>query len=377
MRGRASRVRARSWVRPPFIAVGVGCLCTRLLFALPLPDSPLGCTACVCTGSAISSQGGGLLGGLQALLLLVLFAFSAAPGGVSTLQTGCVFSLLACDSMQAMFCLCFPSPMQACSECLWLRSATCFLPPAGQLVWRRHGPPDTPSHRALRATCVQLLPLVEMYCRWELQEDCGDLNALMHRFDSESVLETHALGRSLLLMLRDEDMGLQVHPPPMNFLPAVNPFDAIRSRLRAVDNAFHAMRPQVCPVVFCLGLFFFVWGEVLALCCALIAEHCVHVQDKFNGNFYIAVFSPMCMGLGVLEHLHCNVCGMGLPIFLQAMQIPIFSLLDTDLVGFPEAFMSIQAPNLSPFFILFCICLSFCGATLCPHITRFVAAVQG
>jgi hypothetical protein len=61
---------------------------------------------------------------------------------------------------------------------------------------------------------MQLLPLVEMYCRWELEEDCSDLNALMRRFDSESVLETHELGRSLLLMLRDEDDGLRVLPPP-------------------------------------------------------------------------------------------------------------------------------------------------------------------
>jgi hypothetical protein len=178
-------------------------------------------------------------------------------------------------------------------------------------------------------------------------------------------------------MLRDKDIGLQVHPPPMNFLPAVNPFDAIRSRLHVVDSEFHAMRPQVCPVVFCLGQVFFVWVEVFPLCCALIAEHYVYVQEEFNGNFYIAIFSPLCMGLGVLEHVHCNVCGMGLPNFLQAMHPPIFCLLDTYLVGFPEVFLSIQAPNLCPFCMLFCIWLFFCGETLCPHITRFMAAVQG
>lgn len=45
----------------------------------------------------------------------------------------------------------------------------------GQLVWRRHRGPNPPSHHALRGTCVQLLPLLEMYCKWELQEDCSNL----------------------------------------------------------------------------------------------------------------------------------------------------------------------------------------------------------
>jgi hypothetical protein len=52
----------------------------------------------------------------------------------------------------------------------------------GQLVWRRFDPACIPSHRAVCTTCVQLLPLIEMYCKWELQDDCNNLWELMLRF---------------------------------------------------------------------------------------------------------------------------------------------------------------------------------------------------
>ena len=71
----------------------------------------------------------------------------------------------------------------------------------------------------------------------------------MLRFDSEADLESHELGRSLLLMIRDEDIGLQVPPPRVHFSTPVNPFDAIRSRLAAVDIAFEALQPQVHVVL--------------------------------------------------------------------------------------------------------------------------------
>ena len=90
-------------------------------------------------------------------------------------------------------------------------------------MWRRHESASNPSHHALRATCMQLLPLVEMYCKWELQEDCTNLRALMLCFDSEVALETHELGRSMLLMLDDDDNGLQILPPPNAYLRASQP----------------------------------------------------------------------------------------------------------------------------------------------------------
>ena len=112
-------------------------------------------------------------------------------------------------------------------------------------MWRRHDSTSHPSRRALRATCMQLLPLVEMFCKWELQEDCSDLRALMLRFDSEAALGTHDLGRSLLEMLRNDDTGLHVLPTPTHFPSPLNPFDEFRSCLAVVDTAIQALQPQV------------------------------------------------------------------------------------------------------------------------------------
>ena len=58
-------------------------------------------------------------------------------------------------------------------------------------MWQRHAHLTSPSWHAIRDTCTQLFPLVEMYYKWELQEDCSDLRALMLRFDSEIELEAH------------------------------------------------------------------------------------------------------------------------------------------------------------------------------------------
>ena len=116
---------------------------------------------------------------------------------------------------------------------------------AGRLVWQRHANLPPPSHHAVRTTCMQLLPLVEMYCKWELEEDCTNLRALMLRFDSESELESHDLGRSLLSMLRDDDIGLQslpnTTPPP----PMPSPFDLVRDRLAAAGLAIRNLHAQV------------------------------------------------------------------------------------------------------------------------------------
>lgn len=70
----------------------------------------------------------------------------------------------------------------------------------------------------------------------------------MHRFDSELDLETHELGRSLLFMIRDDDMGLHTLPPPASYIAPVNPFDAVCERLAAVELAIRVLRPQVAAV---------------------------------------------------------------------------------------------------------------------------------
>ena len=92
---------------------------------------------------------------------------------------------------------------------------------------------------------MQLLPLVEMYCKWELEEDCSDLRSLMLRFDSEEDLESHELGRSLLFMLRDDDVGLHIYPAHGRNIHRSNPFDDIMERLQAANLAIHGLQTQV------------------------------------------------------------------------------------------------------------------------------------
>lgn len=113
------------------------------------------------------------------------------------------------------------------------------------LVWRRYGQLPSPSHHAIRTTCMQLLPLVEMYCKWVLEEDCNSLRALMCRFDSEIELESHELGRSLLFMIRDDDVGLHFEPLRSVTCEAASPFHELRERLSAASIAIHDLQPQV------------------------------------------------------------------------------------------------------------------------------------
>ena len=116
---------------------------------------------------------------------------------------------------------------------------------AGQLVWRRFDPGCIPSHRVVCTTCVQLLPLIEMWCKWELQEDCSNLWELMLRFDSEADLATHNLGRSMLLMLHDDDVGMQIVHPQVQMSAPVGAFEAIRTRLAVIGSELQSLQPQV------------------------------------------------------------------------------------------------------------------------------------
>ena len=126
--------------------------------------------------------------------------------GVSTFQIGFVHfhqNLVMCYLGLVFF---HHFPLCTNVWCYSPMAPPCFWH-TGQLVWRRHVHLPPPSRHAIRATCMQLLPLVEMYCKWELEEDCLDLRALMSRFDSEEEIESHALGQSLLFMVRDDAIG--------------------------------------------------------------------------------------------------------------------------------------------------------------------------
>jgi hypothetical protein len=67
----------------------------------------------------------------------------------------------------------------------------------------------------------------------------------MHRFDSEVELQSHELGRSLLCMLQDDDVGFGgLHRHPEHAVHT-NPFDELRNRLAAVGMAIQNLHPQV------------------------------------------------------------------------------------------------------------------------------------
>lgn len=114
-------------------------------------------------------------------------------------------------------------------------------------MFQRHAEWPAPLRQGIIATCTLILPLVEMFCRYELQEDCGDLEALMLRFDSEIELESHELGRSLLFLVRDGEGDVRLeHVSRRTQVDApANPFDAVRARLATVDLAIRGLHAQV------------------------------------------------------------------------------------------------------------------------------------
>lgn len=131
--------------------------------------------------------------------------------------------------------------------CCCSRRAPPWFWHTGQLVWRRHVHLPPPSRHAIRATCMQLLPLVEMYCKWELEEDCSDLRALMFRYDSEEELESHDLGRSLLFMVREDGIGNDIVPRLVPIETPYDPFQLVRERLAAAGSAILGLQQQVQP----------------------------------------------------------------------------------------------------------------------------------
>ena len=100
-------------------------------------------------------------------------------------------------------------------------------------------PPCTPGNLLGTSACCQNVLQVRV------GRGLHQLVALMLRFDSEAELETHDLGRSLLLMLRSDGAGLEMRPQRMHFNRPQNPFEDIRGRLAAVDLAFRGLQAQV------------------------------------------------------------------------------------------------------------------------------------
>jgi hypothetical protein len=67
----------------------------------------------------------------------------------------------------------------------------------------------------------------------------------MLRFDSELELETHELGRSLLSLVRSDDVGLYNLQPLVVRVARVDPFDDLRGRLSAASSAIQGLQDQV------------------------------------------------------------------------------------------------------------------------------------
>lgn len=200
---------------------------------------------------------------------------------------------------------------------------------AGQLVWRRHAGRSGPSRHAIRATCMELLPLVEMHCKFELQEDCSNLRALMLRFDSEAALRSHDLGRALLQMMLDDDAGLEMPAHRLQFEARVNPFDAIRDRISAVDLAFQGLQPQVLVVLVCTcdytnaGMRMAAYAVSVLLFSMLCATTSFQCKSSFGFHFcphsVCSLFlASLLFGAFILRHvracgLHCSLCFGSMP----------------------------------------------------------------
>ena len=231
---------------------------------------------------------------------------------------------------------------------VWLTSLPVSVLP-GQLLWRRFNSACPPSHSALRATFVQLLPLVEMYYKWVLCKDCSNLWDLMVRFDSEAKLGSHELGRSMLQMLHGDEGGLQIVPPPVLMPPPVSPFTAIRFTFAAMDVALQAMRPQVHIAL-----------DVTCLCslpgrsCGQLAPHCAcyHIglcPSPFNANFD----SPkVFVGLPTVSFVPIPpvaICfrGLWVPGFFRSSYLFVFSLAASASTAFLRLQWSLCPPPTS------------------------------
>jgi len=141
-----------------------------------------------------------------------------------------------------------------------------------------------------------------------LQDDCSNLRQLMLRFDSKVALQTHELGHSLLLMVRDDDVGLQNLPPRQFAVSFVNPFDAIRARLAEVDHAFASLHAQVqLDVDFWVSVAAAVLQVVVpADAACMFAVFCL--QHTLESKFFCAHYSSTLSW-------HCSFCTVSVLVF--------------------------------------------------------------
>jgi hypothetical protein len=143
--------------------------------------------------------------------------------------------------------------------------------------------------------CMQILPLVEMFCWWELEEDCSDLRALMGRFDSESDLESHELGRSLLCMLRYDDTGMHRVTLAAAIESTTNLFGLVRQRLAAAGVSIRGLQHQVgMPVPFFYASYLLVAFQtcVTTTCAQRRSGFIIHSRFAVKAELYCL---PWCL----------------------------------------------------------------------------------
>ena len=209
-------------------------------------------------------------------------------------------------------------------------------PLAGELVWRKHAAGTSPSPHAVRATCMQLLSLVEMYCRWELQEDCSNLEGFILRFVSESELESHDLRRALLFMVRNIEEGLHASTPYIQHEAAedlvADPFEVLQGRLAAVDAAIQTLQTQVLAVIgyileftfhenlFCIVTCSFVlWHPCSSLLPAVCQFGCYDLIQNHYVGIYAAFLPPFLQMWALLHACGCPRCSFNCAHFSFCM----------------------------------------------------------
>ena len=120
-----------------------------------------------------------------------------------------------------------------------------FCKLAVQIVWHHDERLLNARHQSIYATCLHVLPLVEMFCNWEFQEDCSDLKAVMLRYDSESELGLMCSDNRFCpcfgMMTEASNTNLET----LTSHEVIDPFREIRERLANVDATFGALVVQV------------------------------------------------------------------------------------------------------------------------------------
>lgn len=114
----------------------------------------------------------------------------------------------------------------------------------------------------------------------------------MLRFDSEADLGTHDLGRLLLLMLCSDGHGQELRPQRMHFDRPQNPFEAIRTRLAAIDVAFQGLQAQVLLAVGVICQTFRRRGAHKAIRCGIVIVF--GALEEINLEMAFSVPSVFC-----------------------------------------------------------------------------------